>query len=703
MLGHEDRLSADTDDPYLWLEEVTAERALAWVRERTIETVADLATGERFESIRDGIREVLDSAEKLPGLRWRGEYLYNFWQDDPHPRGLWRRTTAEGVRTNTWEVLLDLDALAADEGENWVWAGAEGLAPDYQRYLIQLSRGGADAIVVREFDLTTGFLDTGSETDRFTLPEAKTSVSWIDIDHIFVGTDLGPGSLTTSGYPRLAKRWRRGTPLAEAVTVFEGQSDDVGVWAAHDTTPDFERDVVVRQIAFFNAQTYLIGPADTLTLIDVPTDATVEVHREWLLVRPRTPWTVGTTTHPAGALLAAPLDDYVAGRRELTVLFEPAREVILQYWDWTRHHLVLGLLRNVHSELVVLDPATGWSRETLPGVPAPGHTSVSGTNPDRTDEILLTTTGFVAPSTLLYGTVRAELPCRPSSPTQPPELPADSAPPASPELAVLRREPAFFDADGLRVEQLWATSADGTKIPYFHLPARDPDGPTLLSAYGGFENSLTPAYDGGLGRGWLARGGGYVLANIRGGGEFGPAWHLAALRENRPRAFEDLAAVAQDLVDRGITSRQRLGVTGGSNGGLLMGVMLTRYPSLFGAIVGTVPLLDMRRYHMLLAGASWMAEYGNPDTDDWDFIRRYSPYQNVESGGMYPPVLWITSTRDDRVHPGHARKMTARLREYGHQVAYYENIEGGHGAAADNEQRAFKRALTFEFLWRHLV
>jgi prolyl oligopeptidase len=659
------------DDPYLWLEEVTGERALAWVRDRNAETIADLANGERFISIRDGIRGVLDSAEKLPGLRWRGRYLYNVWQDEAHPKGLWRRATVDGVRSDEWEVLLDLDALAATEGENWVWGGAEGLAPDYQRYLIHLSRGGADATVVREYDLAIGFIENG-----FFLPEAKTDVSWIDIDHIFVGTDFGPGSQTTSGYPRIAKRWRRGTPLAEAMTIFEGERDDVSVRAGHDDTPGFERDLVVRAVAYYDALLYLLGPSDELILVDVPSDAWVDVHRDWLLVRLRTPWIVGAHTYPAGCLVAARLDDYLAGRRELTVLFLPEPGVVLQYWRWTRHRLILGLLRDVHSELLVLDPDQGWSRSSLTDVPA-GHTTVHATNPDHTDELLVTTASFTEPAALRYGTVRSH-------------------------LTMLRQEPFFFDADGREVGQLWATSSDGTRVPYFHVSGSG-DGPVLLEAYGGFEVSRLPAYDGALGRGWLQRGGGYVLANIRGGGEFGPDWHRAALRENRPRAFEDLAAVAQDLVARGITTPQHLGVTGGSNGGLLMGVMLTRYPSLFGAIVGTVPLLDMLRYHLLLAGASWIAEYGDPDTDDSSFLRAYSPYQNVSSERKYPPVLWITSTRDDRVHPGHARKMTALLRERGHRVAYYENIEGGHGAAADNEQRAFRRALAYEFLWRHLV
>jgi prolyl oligopeptidase len=665
------------DDPYRWLEDVTGDEALTWVRERNEESLAALTNSDRFTELNRELLEVHDSTERIPFPGFRGGYLYNFWQDEANPRGLWRRTTVDGFRADVpaWEVLLDIDALAEAEGENWVWQSPTGLAPEYTRFLISLSRGGADASVVREYDLATGWV-----TDGFTLPEAKSSVSWIDRDHIFVATDFGPGSLTDSGYPRVVKRWTRGTPLDAAEVVYEGEPTDVIVGAGHDQTPGFPRDLVYRRIAFFSGRTYLLGSDGELRHIEVPDDADVEVEREWLVVRLRTEWTLGSITYPAGSLLAAGLDAFLAGERELTVLFTPAPDVSLSYSAWTRHHLLLGLLRDVRSELVVLDPADGWRRSTLDGVPPDSHSTVSDTNPHHTDELLLSSTGFTEPTTLRYGTVGGP-------------------------LEVLKREPSFFNTDGLTVRQYFATSEDGTRVPYFVVGPDPTSGqPTLLSAYGGFEISRTPAYDGALGRAWLARGGRYVVANIRGGGEYGPDWHRAALRERRPRAYEDCAAVAADLVDRGLTEPRRLGFQGGSNGGLLAGVMLTRYPERFGAVVGMVPLLDMRRYHLLLAGASWMAEYGDPDNpDDWAFLGAYSPYQNVHSGQKLPPVLWVTSTRDDRVHPGHARKMTARMRELEHDVTYYENIEGGHGAAADNKQLAFRQALAFEFLWRELT
>ena len=667
-------------DPYLWLEDVTGPAALDWARERNAETLGELSGSARFAELRTEIRQVLDADDRIPYVGRRAGYLYNFWQDAAHPRGLWRRTTLAEYRRDQpdWDVLLDVDALAADEDENWVWKGATMLRPGgYRRALVQLSRGGADASVVREFDVG----QRGFVADGFTVPEAKTDGGWIDADRIYVGTDFGPGSLTTSGYPRLVKEWRRGTPLSEAAVVYEGKPDDVGVHAFHDPAEGFERDFVVRNIEFFRSEWYLRTGGDLVQLA-VPPDAVVDVHREWLLIQTRSPWAVDGTSYPAGALLAARFDEFLAGRQELTTLFEPDAHTALSYHAWTRGYLILNMLHDVRSQLTVLTPpGERWQRAALAGVPEYTQTDVVDTDPYDSDEYMLVSSGFIQPDTLRYGQVGGG-------------------------LEVLKQAPAFFDATGLAVRQFFATSADGTAVPYFVVGPEHPagPGPTLLTGYGGFEISLTPSYSGVIGRAWLARGGTYVVANLRGGGEYGPQWHLSAIKENRHLVYEDFAAVAADLVTRGITTRPQLGIEGGSNGGLLMGVMLTRYPELFGAIVSQVPLLDMRRYNELLAGASWMAEYGDPrEPAEWDYLRPFSPYQNAAAGRPYPPVLFITSTRDDRVHPGHARKMVARLREQGHDVGYYENIEGGHGAAADNEQRALKWALVFEFLWERLA
>ncbi|MFD2418768.1 prolyl oligopeptidase family serine peptidase [Amycolatopsis pigmentata] len=665
------------DDPYLWLEDVTGETALDWVRARNAETVTELAAGERFTALRDEIREALDADDRIPYIRRRGEYFYNFWQDAAHPRGLWRRTTLDDYRTGEpeWEILLDVDALSAAEGENWVWEGATVLRPGYVRGLVELSRGGADATVVREFDLERrSFVDDG-----FRLPEAKSRVGWIDVDRIYVGTDFGEGSLTSSGYPRVIKEWRRGTPLSEATTVYEGKPDDVSVFGHHDSTPGYERDFVGRAIDFYRSEKFLRTPG-RLVRIDVPEDARTSVHRDWLLIRIRSPWIVAGQEYRAGTLLAANFDAYLGGERDLTVLFEPDPRTSLESYTWTRDHLLLTTLSDVRTELYVLTPAAdGWQREPLAGVPPMSTAQIVDTDPDNSNEYLLDTDGFTEPATLTYGHVGGE-------------------------VEALKQAPSRFDAEGMTVDQYFAVSKDGTKIPYFVVRPRDPHGPTLLTGYGGFEISRLPNYSAVTGRGWLARGGTYVLANIRGGGEYGPEWHTQAIKENRHLVHEDFAAVATDLVERGITTPEKLGIQGGSNGGLLTGVMLTRYPELFGAVVSQVPLLDMRRYHVLLAGASWMAEYGDPDDPaEWAYLGRYSPYQNVHSGHEYPPALFLTSTRDDRVHPGHARKMVARMLEQGHDVRYHENIEGGHGAAADNEQLAFKWALMFEFLWTTLT
>jgi prolyl oligopeptidase len=663
-----------TTDPYLWLEDITGDDALEWVRKHNDPTLERFG-GERFEQMRVQALEVLDTDARIPYVRRRGEYLYNFWRDADHPRGLWRRTTLDSYRTEhpEWDVLIDIDELARVDDTNWVWAGAEVLEPDYSLALIELSRGGADATVVREFDMTTRQF----VADGFSLPEAKTSVTWQDRDTVLVGTDFGPGSLTDSGYPRVVKRWRRGQPLESAETLFEGRASDVSVGCSYDPTPGFERLLITRSSDFFNRNRYELR-GDELIEIPVPTDAGISVHREWLLIRPRTDWTVGTTTYPAGSLVAAKYDEFLAGTAQLQLVFEPDAHSSLENYAWTRDRLVLVTLVDVVSHVAVVTPGD-WRHTEIPGLPSNTNTVLVDVD-EHGDEMFLDASTFDTPSRLLWGR-------------------------AGGEVTEVKRAPSFFDAGGIEVTQNFVASADGTMIPYFVVGHKNSDapGPTLLSGYGGFEVANTPSYAGVLGRLWLSRGGTYVLANIRGGGEYGPTWHTQAMRENRHVVYEDFAAVARDLVDRGITTVGQLGAQGGSNGGLLMGVMLTRYPELFGALVCSVPLLDMRRFHLLLAGASWMAEYGDPDNpDDWAFISKYSPYHNISANRRYPPILITTSTRDDRVHPGHARKMTAALEEAGHEVYYYENIEGGHAGAADNAQTAFRAALIYEFLWSKL-
>ncbi len=670
--------AAVTNDAHLWLEEVAGEKPLEWVKARNAVTDAALASTPAFKQLEGDIRAILDSDAKIPGVYKMGDHYYNFWKDKNHERGLWRRTSLAEYRKSQpqWENILDLDALNAAEGENWVWGGARCLRPEYQRCLVALSRGGADATVTREFDLST----KSWVEDGFFRPEAKGGLGWIDKDTVYVFTDFGEGTTTSSGYPRIVKEWKRGTPLESASVVYEGGPDDMYISANRDLTPGYERDFVSRTLAFYNDELYLRSADGSLAKIDVPNSAQKSVMREWLALELREPWEVGGKTYKAGSLIATRFDDFMAGKRDFDVLFEPSDTTSLAGVTLTRNHVVLNVLDDVKNRLSVLTPANGeWKRSAFVGAPSFGTLSVSAVDSDESDAVWLYATDYLTPTTLSLAEIG-----------QAPEQ--------------LKAMPSFFDGSRHVIEQHFATSKDGTRVPYFLVRGKDTvmDGstPTLLYGYGGFEISLTPGYSGGVGKGWLEKGGAYAVANIRGGGEYGPRWHQAALKQNRHKAYEDFAAVAQDLVARRITSPQHLGIQGGSNGGLLTGNMLTQYPELFGAVVVQVPLLDMQRYNKLLAGASWMAEYGDPDKpEEWAFIQKFSPYHLFDPGKDYPPTLIMTSTRDDRVHPGHARKMAARMLEAGKDVHYYENIEGGHGGAANNAQAAHMNALIYSFLW----
>jgi prolyl oligopeptidase len=670
-------------DPYAWLEEVDGERPLAWVREHNARTEGALG-GPAHEVLRAKLQGILDAKDRIPYPSRHGDWLYNFWRDADHERGIWRRTTLADYRKDAphWETVLDIDALASSEGENWVWAGATCLAPRGTRCLVALSRGGGDARVVREFDLETRAFVAGG----FYLPESKGSVAWIDMDRLFVATDFGPGSMTASGYPRIVKEWRRGTPLTEARLVFEADGGDLSASARRDLTPGYERDFVTRQIGFYSSEVFL-REGDRLVKIDKPPDANAFAVRGQLLVELRSDWTVGARTWPQGALLAIDFQRFMAGERDFEALFTPTDTTSLDGVAVTRSALILTILDKVKNRLVELRPPLrraggAWIRRDV-ATPAIGTLGVSSLDEIESDDYFLTVTDFLSPTTLYLGQLGLDARTR------------------------LKAMPAWFDPEPYTVSQFEAKSKDGTLVPYFVVMQRharfDGGNPAILYGYGGFEVSLTPAYSGMLGAGWLERGGVYVLANIRGGGEFGPRWHQAALKEHRQRAFDDFLAVAKDLVKRKVTSPRHLGIMGGSNGGLLVGAALTQRPDLFNAAVCQVPLLDMRRYHKLLAGASWMGEYGDPDDpEQWEYIGKYSPYQNVFKDKHYPAVLFTTSTRDDRVHPGHARKMAALMEAQGHAVLYWENTEGGHAGAANNTQQARMWALTYSFLWERL-
>ncbi|VXB90613.1 prolyl oligopeptidase family protein [Massilia sp. 9I] len=666
------------DDPYLWLEEVDGVRALAWVGERNRATEAELEGYAGHAALRTRLRAILDSTERIPYAGCHAGLLYNFWRDAAHPRGLWRRCALDEYRKEApaWEILIDLDALARDEGENWVWGGVTWLEPAKDRCLVSLSRGGGDAKVVREFDAGEGRF----VADGFTLLEAKSDVAWIDRDTLFVGTDFGPGSLTDSGYPRIVKIWRRGTPLAAASTVFEAAGDDLSASGWCDATPGFERQFVQRQIGFYSSELF-VRQGDALRNVPKPIDANAFAVRDQLVIELRSDWEHGGRHFPQGALLAAPFDAFLEGTAQCEPLFLPSPTTSLDGLTVTRDALLLTVLDKVKNRLVEVRRTGGaWQARDV-ALPGMGSIDTWAFDAVASNRYFLTLTGFTEPSTLYLMEAGEEA------------------------REPLKAMPAFFDAAGLQVHQFEAVSKDGTRVPYFAVmqgeTRLDGNNPTVLYGYGGFEVSLKPSYGALSGAAWLEGGGVYVVANIRGGGEFGPGWHQAALKEHRQRAFDDFIAVAEDLVARGISSPERLGIMGGSNGGLLVGAVLTQRPELFGAVVCQVPLLDMRRYHQLLAGASWMGEYGDPDDPaEWAWIGRYSPYQQVRADGRYPRVLFTTSTRDDRVHPGHARKMAARMLDQGHDVLYWENTEGGHAGAADNAQTARMWALTWTFL-RH--
>ncbi len=669
------------DDPFLWLEEIEGEKALEWAREQNERSEDFLKGHPLFEDLHKRNLDILTSEDRIAFPSLMGGQIFNFWRDGNHVRGIWRVTSRENFRDTRpeWDVIIDVDQLAEEEDQNWVWAGANCRYPDYDRCLVGLSIGGADAAVRREFDMESRrFVDDG-----FVLPESKSYISWRDRDSVFFGPAFEPDQMTTSEYARQVYIWQRGTPKEEAELVFEGRRDDVLVWGSRLWDGDTPWDMIVRLPTFFTREYHVLRDGETVR-VDVPGDANLAgIIGGQLLVELRSDWTPGDTTFGQGALLAADMESVLAGEPDFELLFAPNESQAVNSVSTTKNTVIVSILEDVIGQFVRFTRTEdGWQQERL-DIPAKGTLSVVTTD-DRSDAFYFNYTDFLTPTRLYEADAMADT------------------------HRQIRSEPSRFNKDGMRVEQHFATSADGERIPYFIVkPAgfeANGTNPTLIGAYGGFEVARTPFYSGIIGSGWLERGGVYVLANIRGGGEFGPRWHQAALRENRQRAFDDLIAVAEDLIERGITAPQHLGIQGGSNGGLLTGAALVQRPDLFNAVIIQVPLLDMKRYHKLLAGASWMAEYGNPDDpDDWAFISQYSPYQNLSADADYPKAFVTTSTRDDRVHPGHARKFVARMLEQGHDVLYFENIEGGHGGAANLKQSAYINALIQAYLHERLA
>jgi len=672
-------LEAPDDDPYLWLEEIDGKGALAWVETQNAATLTRFGD-QRFAADRDALAAIFDRPDNIPLIARRGMRVFNFWKDAAHPRGLWRTTTLDSYRREPpeWGILLDLDALAAKEGEDWTWSGAATIHGTHDRAMLMLSRGGADAVVLREFDLPArDFVPEG-----FTLPEAKGGAAWLDRDTLLLSSASGEGMTTSSGYARTVRLWRRGTDPLAATVIFETQAHHMAVGAGVDRESAEERLEFVDRIGFFDAVVWIGDRTGPKTRIDVPTDASVEWHRGWLAVKRRTPWTVGGETHPPDTVLGISFAAFLAGDRRFTKLFEPAERRALQGFFWSGGRLVLSILDDLKPVFEVLTPSdASWSRDRITGLPDIGVAHAWSLDV-RTEES------------------NGDLLASAQDPLTPPSL--YLVPPlAAPQL--LKRAPQAFDPVGLVMTRHEAVSEDGTRIPYVQVgpPGHTGEAPVHLSGYGGFGISQLPYYNSAVGKLWLERGGTGVVANIRGGGEFGTAWHDAGRREKKRLSHDDFAAVAADLVRRGVTRPGRIAAEGGSNGGILITNMLTRYPERFGALFCTIPLIDMRRYAKLHAGASWIAEFGDPDDPaDWEFLAGISAYHAAVPGRSYPPILIATSRRDDRVHPGHARKMAAKLQVMGYEAYFYEPAAGGHGYGKDNAERAAFTALGYNFLRR---
>lgn len=667
------------NDPHLWLEEIEGEAPLTWVESQNARTLARFG-GPEFASDRDTLAAILDRPDKIPYIARRGGLVYNFWRDADHPRGLWRRTSLSEFRSEapSWETLLDIDALAAAEGEDWVWHGAAALPPAHERAILKLSRGGSDAVQLREFDLARKcFVEDG-----FNLPEAKSWPGWLDPDTLLLSTALGGGEgVTRSGYARRVRLWRRGTDALTAPVLLEVAKDCMSASASLDRTAKSERIRFTKSIGFFERERWIGGRDGPQTKLDLPADAIwVEIYGDWFVLKLRSPWTVNGATYAPDTVLGGFLPALLEGKPALEVLFEGGERVTAPDCFWLRGKLFLSILDNLKPRYEVYTPSpSGWTHEPLANLPDAGIVSVwpmDQEDDELNGELILNFQGPITPPTLAL---------------------LDG----SPAPAVLKRAPSDFDASGLVISRHEAISIDGERIPYTQVgPAGETgNAPVLMNGYGGFDVSVLPYYSSARGKLWLERGGTCVITNIRGGGEFGTRWHEAGRRAGKRLSHDDFAAIAADLVRRGVTVPKRIAAEGGSNGGILITNMLTRYPERFGALFCTIPLIDMRRYSKLLAGASWIDEYGDPDKpEDWAFLQTYSAYHNAKPGQDYPPILLATTQRDDRVHPGHARKMAAKLQAMGYEAYFYEPAAGGHGYGKDAKEQAAFIALGYNFL-----
>ncbi len=674
-------------DPFLWLEDVHGARAIAWVKAENAKTLAVLQTDPRFAALHAQALRIAQAKDRIPAPTIINGQVYNFWEDKDHIRGIWRRTSMSDYASASpaWTTALDLDALARAENANWVWKGADCAWPAETRCLVFLSDGGEDAITVREFDLVSGTF----MKDGFILSRGKQTTAWEDPDTLLVSREWSPGDLTTAGYPFIVKRLKRGQPLSDAVEIFRGAKTDGGYGVSPVALYDGAGNratIIWRPLSTFESEFYLVTPGGVHKLNVPQRSQPSGLVAGRLLFTLQESWLVDGTTFPQGSLVSLDLAATTADPANLkpALVYAPGPRETLEEVQQTNSRLVLATYENVRGRAWVYAPLPGggWSKQLL-DLPDDSSIGINSTD-DRSNDAYLTVTSFLIPPTLW-------------------QLDAGTG-----GLSVVKTSPARFDASRDVVEQREATSKDGTRVPYFIVHPKgmklDGNNPTILYAYGGFGVSLTPSYSGILGKLWLERGGVYVLANIRGGGEFGPAWHDAGLTTHRQRIYDDFAAVAQDLIATGVTSPRRLGIEGGSNGGLLMGVEFTQHPELWHAVDIQVPLLDMLRYEQIQAGASWTGEYGSvSNPEERAFLASISPYNNVKPGVKYPePLIW-TTTKDDRVGPQHARKFAAKLAAMHVPYLFYEVIEGGHGSGANLQEQALTSALEMTYFIQKLM
>ena len=662
-------------DPYLWLEEVEGKKSLAWVEEQNEETFTRYTKSNAFKEKYERIKKELNDDERIPSAYYQNGEMYNFWRDEKNVRGVWRKTSFKSYLKDEpiWENILDIDQLANDEGINWLYKGADCLAPEYKRCLIRLSDGGTDAVTIREFDLE----EKKFVKDGFNTYPSKQNASWINEDQILIGADFGEGSMNESGYPMQVKLWNRGESLEEAKIFFSGSYEKIFNFPFVSIRPDGKYYGIIEGPTFFSEVLHLF---DGEKLIKINLPQMIDIHgffNESLILSIEEDWEI----FKSGSLLEINVNSLLENsidESDVKIIFEPDGQRFISGVSIGKHQLMVSMLENVNGKITrFMKKDDRWDSKDIEGFQ---NSTMNIYGQDVwSDNSFISVSNFLEPSSIYHA--------------------SDGA-----DYKKIKSRKNSIDPEKYRVEQNFVSSADGTSIPYFLISRKginlDGKNPTILYGYGGFQISKPPSYLGGsIAEYWLNSGGVYVVSNIRGGGEYGPAWHQSALKENRQRAYDDFIAIAIDLIEEGITSKDRLGIEGRSNGGLLVGATFTQTPDLFNAVICGVPLLDMYRYDKLLAGASWVDEYGDPDNpQEWEFIRKYSPYQNLKKGTEYPEVFFYTSTKDDRVHPGHARKMAKKMTDMGSPIVYYENTEGGHAGTSNIDQFSFLLALQLAYL-----